>query len=311
MYHFVVNPASRSGKGRKLWTEQVEPALCKASVPYKAYFSQKIGDVSDIVCSIMANEQETPIRIIILGGDGTMNEAMQGVTDFSKVVFGYIPTGSSNDLARDLKIPKNPAAALDLILHSGEEIAMDLGCVTYEDNEKRRFCVSCGFGYDAAVCESALHSKAKQTFNKIGLGKLTYLFIALQNLISSKKVDTVLTLNGLEPVEIKKMIFSASMIHRFQGGGFMFAPDADASDGFLDICTAGDIHKLVVLCALPTAFKGKHLRFKGITLHRGESCTIEAASPLWVHTDGEVFRQSSKVTITCEKQCLHLIAPKR
>ena len=127
-----------------------------------------------------------------------MNEALQGIADPSKVILGYIPTGSSNDLARDLGIPKEPKAALDLILRNAAPRVMDLGRLTYLDEdqpeESRLFAVSCGIGFDAAVCAEAMHSPIKDTMNRIGLGKLTYLGIALKQLITARKVSCTLTL---------------------------------------------------------------------------------------------------------------------
>ena len=189
MYHIIINPASRSGKGKKIWKEQIEPALLRDNISYSSYFSEKAGDVAEIAAQILGEATEFPVSLIVLGGDGTVNEALHGLSDTSKITLGYIPTGSSNDLARDLNIPTEPTAALELILHSGSVQPMDLGTVTYSDGKKRRFAVSCGIGYDAAVCEEALHSKMKNILNKLGLGKLTYLGIALKQLFASKPVS--------------------------------------------------------------------------------------------------------------------------
>lgn len=309
MYHIIINPASRSGKGMKIWKEQVEPALHRAHVPYLTYFSQQAGDVAGICREIMAQAGESSVYLIILGGDGTVNEALLGISDTSKVILGYIPTGSSNDLARDLKIPTAPTAALELILHSGKALPMDLGTVTYSDGERRRFAVSCGIGYDAAVCEEALHSKMKNALNKLGLGKLTYLGIALKQLFAAKAVSGRLILDDNAPIDIGSILFTACMLHRYEGGGFMFCPDADAGDGLLNLCAVGDLPKSLVLFALPTAFKGKHYRFKGITPYTARTVTIETSSPLWVHTDGEVTRKNSRITITCEQHAIRIIRP--
>lgn len=309
MYHIIINPASRSGKGAKIWKEQVEPALDREHVPYCSYFSRQAGDVAKIAGEITASSGESPVFLIILGGDGTVNEALCGISDTSKVILGYIPTGSSNDLARDMEIPKNPTAALELILHSGKALPADLGTVTYSDGTKRRFAVSCGIGYDAAVCEEALHSKIKNVLNKLGLGKLTYLGIALKQLFAAKAVSGKLILDDNAPIDIGSILFTACMLHRYEGGGFMFCPDADAGDGLLNLCAVGDLSKALVLFALPTAFKGKHYRFKGITPYTAEKVTIETSSPLWVHTDGEVTRKSSRITVSCERHALRIIRP--
>ena len=309
MYHIIINPASRSGKGIRIWEKQVEPILQQREVAYCAYFSKHPGDVAALTAKIMADSKETPVHFIILGGDGTINEALQGITDTSRAVIGYLPTGSSNDFARDLRIPSNPAQALELILSSGREQAFDLGTVTYEDGETHRFAVSCGIGYDAATCEEVLRSGIKKILNKIGLGKLVYLWIALKQLIGTKKVSAKIILSDTTVFQIDKMYFTVCMLHRFEGGGFNFCPEADATDGILDMCMAADLSKPKVLMALPSAFKGKHYRYKGITGFKAPGLTIETSTPLWVHTDGEVARKSSKITVSCEQQAIRIIVP--
>lgn len=201
MYHIIINPASRSGKGAKIWSEQIEPALRESDAVFQTYFSQKAGEVKHLAAQITAEYKDDPdLKLIVLGGDGTVNEALQGIADPSKVILGYIPTGSSNDLARDLGIPKEPKAALDLILRNAAPRVMDLGRLTYLDEdqpeESRLFAVSCGIGFDAAVCAEAMHSPIKDTMNRIGLGKLTYLGIALKQLITARKVSCTLTIEN-------------------------------------------------------------------------------------------------------------------
>lgn len=310
MYHIIVNPASRSGRGIKIWKEEVEPALNRSGVEFIPHFSKKAGDVAKLVEEVLETAKEPKVSLIILGGDGTMNEALIGIKDPSRVVLGYIPTGSSNDLARDLQIPTEPTAALDLILHTGAPKLQDLGTVTYEDGTKRNFFVSSGIGYDAAICEEALHSKMKDALNRLSLGKLTYLGIALKQLLATEAISGKLTLDGGKTIDVGNILFTACMIHRFEGGGFMFCPKADPSDGRLDLCVVGDLPKGKVLLALPSALKGNHYRFKGISAYSAKEITIETSSPLWVHTDGEVTRKSSKIQVSCEKQAIALITNK-
>lgn len=310
MYHIIINPASRSGRGVRIWREQVEPVLKEENVPYEVHFSKEKGDIAKTVASLSdGSAEDGQLTLIILGGDGTVNDAIQGIPAEADVTLGYIPTGSSNDLARDLGIPRKPRAALELILHTGRPRPMDLGRLTYPDGESRRFCVSCGLGYDAAVCEEAQRSRFKTILNKMGLGKLTYLGIALKQLFASKAISGRLSLDNGAPIDIGTMLFVTGMIHRFEGGGFMFCPEADDSDGLLDLCAVGDLPKLLVLFALPTAFKGKHYRFKGITPYRTRQFTLETDHPLWMHTDGEVSRKADRITVVCERHAVRIIAP--
>ena len=217
MYHIIVNPASRSGRGRLIWKETIKPALIERQIPYKAYFSKKAGDVARLAQEITSQAGSDDLRLIILGGDGTVNETLQGISSFEHVVIGYIPTGSSNDLARDLGIPRDPLAALLHILSAEKDAGrirlMDRGSVTFGQT-KHSFAVSCGLGFDAAVCAEAMQSKIKDTLNKIGLGKLTYLGIALKQLFAAKPVSCTLYLDERDPIHIKKYLFAAAMNHR-------------------------------------------------------------------------------------------------
>lgn len=324
MYHVIVNPASKSGRGRAIWA-RLEPIFKEKNIPYKVLFSKGAGHVAKVVEKLTALDaaegEKAPIKLIILGGDGTVNEALQGIQDFDKVMIGYIPTGSSNDLARDLQLPKKPEEILHTILEGQTARTMDLGLLTYADtsgersrikanavSDKRFFAVSSGIGFDAAVCEEALNSRFKNILNKLKIGKLTYLVIALRQLIAAKAVSCDIYLEEQEaPIHIDRFLFTAFMIHKYEGGGFKFCPMADETDGKLDLCVVGNIPKPVILTALPTAFFGKHYIFSAIRHYTTSKVTFQTSLPLWVHTDGEVYMKSDHITVSCLPQKIKLM----
>ena len=143
--------------------------------------------------------------------------------------------------------------------------------------------------------------------NRLKLGKLTYLGIALKQLIAAKPISCELSLDGGAPIYVNRFLFIASMIRRYEGGGFKFCPDADAEDGLLDLCFVGNLPKLLILIALPTAFFGKHYLFPHITHYRASRVEIKTSAPLWVHTDGVVHLKSDHIYLSCEKQKLRLL----
>ncbi len=306
MYHFILNPVSRSGKGQKLWNTVIEPYLQAARVSYEAHFSREAGDITRLTREIASADSSEPHRIVILVGDGTMDEALQGIDDLSRVALGYIPIGSGNDFTRDMPIPRDPLKALKRILEAAETTAVDIGTTTYEDGASHRFIVSSGIGFDAAVCEETNRSEMKGFLNKIGLGKLTYLGIALKQLFASRAVSCQIRIDDGEPISIQKILFVAFMNHMYEGGGFKFAPQADYRDGLLDLCVVGDLSKALILMALPTAFFGKHYMFKGITAYRARKVEIQTSAPLWVHTDGEVARRGDRLVVTCQRRALQM-----
>ena len=288
MYHFIVNPVSRSGKGLKLWQQQIEPELKTQNIEYSVEFSKARGDVTNIVAKISsAAKNESNCIIVILGGDGTVNDAVQGIKDFENTTLAYIPTGSSNDFARDLTLPKSVKKNLRRILDAKASVLMDVGQVETERGT-RRFAVSSGLGFDGAVCQKSVHSILKKRLNKIGLGKLTYLGIALNQIINAPKVDAEITFADGKKINAKNLLFFAAMVHKYEGGGFKFCPKADAYDGELDFICAANKTVPGILLALPTAFFGFHSIFKGIDIYRFKTAEIKTSIPLWLHTDGEV-----------------------
>lgn len=317
MYHIIVNPASKSGRGIRIWQE-LEPVFIKRNIPYQVRITSHAGHVKEIIQEITQNNEM--LNLIILGGDGTINEALQGITDFSKIKIGYIPTGSSNDLARALKLPKSPQEILEKILSGEHNHTEDLGKLTYvnkdvhstlpQDNntDSHYFVVSSGIGFDAAVCEEALSSPIKNLFNKLKLGKLTYLGIAIKQLITASAVSCDIYLDDKPPIHLKRFFFIASMIQPYEGGGFLFGPDADSSDGLMDICIIGKLPKLFILLALPTAFFGKHFIFPRVYSYRAARMEIKTSAPLWVHTDGEVYLKSNHIYLSCEQQKIQFLA---
>lgn len=315
MYYFIVNPASKTGLGEKYW-QRIKPILDERKIEYKSIFSRRVGHVEEIVRKLTSETQKDKVHIVVLGGDGTVNEAVQGIEDFDKVVMSYIPTGSSNDLARDMGISRNPEEALEAILKAEKERFMDMGLVHYDkafingreaEIPDRRFMVGCGMGFDAAVCEEVAKSKLKNILNKLKLGKLTYLGIALKQLIQSEMIHGKVILDDTKEIPVKRMYFTVAMVHHYEGGGFKFCPDALDDDGLLDFCVASDASKLRVLRIIPTAFDGKHIRFKEIQMFRAKKATIEADKPMWVQTDGEVKTQASQITVSDLGKKVHFI----
>ena len=117
-----------------------------------------------------------------------------------------------------------------------------------------------------------------------------------------------LTLDDGRQVRYPHTYFAAAMNLRFEGGGFMFCPKADYKDGLLDIIVISGLPKLKVLALLPTAFKGWHVRFKGIHITSCKSVDITSERALPLHTDGEpVFRQTH-INLCLEPDQLRIIA---
>lgn len=269
--------------GEMIW-RQLEPELIKRRIDYQCRLTHKRKEAARIAEEITGDGK--PHTLVVLGGDGTLNEAVNGIRCPGQTTVGYIPIGSSNDFARGLGIPQDPETAMRMILHPAEIKQIDIGELV-SGNRSRRFAVSAGIGFDAAVCHEVCVSKWKVFLNRIGLGRLSYAAVALNRLRKDRPVTMRLTFeDGTEKI-LERTYFAAFMNLSYEGGGFKFAPEADPCDGLLDVAAAHGIGIPKVLFLLPLALLGKHTCFKGVSLIKCREVHIQSERALPLHTDGE------------------------
>lgn len=301
-YIFIINPNSRSGKGGMVW-EMIQPELLKRGISYEYYYTKRTRHATSIVEEITSDGEEH--NLIVVGGDGTLNEVINGIQELDKVTLGYIPSGSGNDFARGMKISKDPLVALDAILSPSEIKKVDIGLLS-KAGQHRKFAISAGIGFDAAICHEVAISKYKLLLNKIKLGKLSYVLVALNRLFHDQRVQAEVFVDEESVRIFKKVYFVAIMNQPYEGGGFKFCPKAKANDGKLDVLVISSLPRFVVLMLLPTAFKGWHVLFPGITTLQGERVSVIVERPLAVHTDGEPSYLRKAITAQVLKEQLRV-----
>lgn len=301
MYYFIVNPGSRTGKGHELW-ETLKERLESSKTEYEVFFTQGAGDATRFAEKICKEHPEMK-NIVICGGDGTANEAVNGLSDYGNFILGYVPTGSSNDLARGLGIPDDPVTALMHAISPDNYKYVDHSVVEYLDGSGRsskRFAVSTGIGYDAEICRQAMVSKFKKFLNLIGAGKLIYLLIGFKLILTCKRTKATITVDGEKKIETNGLLYMSSMNTLYEGGGIPMAGfDTDPSDGKLTLCIVHDISRWQHLLMMPSASKGGHIGKKGVEIITCREVEIETSEPLAIHTDGEVDSDSTHIRVSC------------
>ena len=268
------------------------------------FFTKRIGHGTELAKKLTEGPGEH--MIVALGGDGTVNEVVNGIVRIKDTVLGYIPTGSGNDLAGGLGLSTDPMTSIEHILENKSHLQMNVGVVEVE-GMKRRFAVSSGMGWDAAICHEVAVSKLKKFLNKIKLGKLSYVAIAVKQIFAFKTAPMEVQIDGKEPMKFNSNFFSAVMNSPYEGGRVMMCPAASWSDDLLDICIVDNVPKLKLLLVIPLAYKGWHKFFKGVHIKRGEKMTLRSSKPLPMHVDGENFGYHTEATMYLEKEKLRVI----
>ncbi len=331
MFYIVINPSSSSGRGLRSW-KKIEPLFVahrnETGENYRVFFSSPKRSIESIVRKLTSYDRN--IRLVILGGDGTINEAVNGICDFRRVQLGYIPIGSGNDFAKGLGLSRDLIALTRTILRGETVRSIDVGEVTFnnrsdildprshnvirdgmdprESGVKRRFVVSAGIGYDAEICQRAMVSPAKAALNKVHLGKLIYIAEASRLILTTPMLPYRVRYSDDTRLRYSKTLFVVCMNQRFEGGGFMFCPDASDRDGKLDLCIAAGLrNRLSFFYIFPTIYGGHHRRFPVIHTARSGSVSIKTPLPMWVHTDGEVSCRSTHIDVSTLQEVLHLM----
>jgi YegS/Rv2252/BmrU family lipid kinase len=310
MLYFIANQTASTGKGAGIWKD-VQNILREKHEKYEAHVTKYEGHASDIAREICCKD-DPDICIVVVGGDGTMNEVINGMEHFDRVRFGMIPAGSGNDFARGMGIRKDFKENIERIIDGCKKgpsyyTEVDLGKVSWDNGaQSKLFGISSGVGMDAIVCKKALHSRLKTFLNKIHLGKLTYVLLTIQTLFSMDTGELTAEFDGRKKA-FHKLIYLAAMNLRAEGGGVPMAPKATPYDGSLSICSASGIPKWRTFFCLPILLAAKHEHLKAFQLNECRNVKIHISKPFVLHADGEYCGDVTDVEFSCEAQKLHMI----
>ena len=289
MLYFFINPASRSGKGARKWDE-VEVLLKEKNIPYEAHFLEANVSPLPVMEEIFAKEGTSPVSVVLIGGDGTVNQCLNGVPDFERLELSVIPTGSGNDFCRNKNIPKDVSEQLDRIANKRNRLDVDRAVIAFPNADgtetKKSFLVSTGIGYDAEICDDANRSKLKKVLNKIKLGKLVYLLIGIKGIFSANLSDMKITIDGVTK-DYHNVFFIATMNQPYEGGGVAMTPKASDTDGLFDFLIFHGVSRLKALCTIPLLYVKKHAGKPGVTLLTGKEISVTSSNKRVYHTDGE------------------------
>lgn len=308
MYYFIVNEHSGRGRASKEWL-YVKQEMQAAKIPFFAWTTRGAGDATVLAQRVCALPEEDK-KIIVVGGDGTINEVINGITDFEQVSLGVIPLGSGNDFARGLGISRKPREAMRQIYASSGEQCIDLGKVSVDGAEKRRFGISAGVGLDAKVCERVDASAQKSVLNSVGLGNLAYGVMTLSvvaNMEWAEGTVEVTKEDGMEAFVFDKLLFLSAMNFPWEGGGVPIAPDASGSDGLLSVCMASGMSKPSAFMRLPKLARGRHYGVRGINHAEASKVEVKVEAPLVVHADGEILGYGTDICFEIMPHILHVL----
>jgi YegS/Rv2252/BmrU family lipid kinase len=237
-------------------------------------------------------------QIVVVGGDGTLNEVVNGlfrqnICQPSDILLGLISVGTGNDWGRMYEIPASYKKQVRM-LQKRHTILQDAGQASYRlsgEVENRYFVNVAGMGYDALVAEKTNAAKQKGKG-----GTITYLLNLISGLFQYRSIHLEISVDG--KVAFTGKVFSLSIgICKYNGGGMMQLPDAIPDDGQLDMTIIRQITRYRVVTNLKYLYDGTFVNLPEVNQYRGKVITITSkpAHRLYLETDGESLGHSPLV----------------
>lgn len=284
----IVNPAAGAGRARRA-ARELTATLRALGLQVECVETSAPADGERLARGAVT-EGYGPV--VGVGGDGTLQEIANGLLTLPcRPPLGVVPTGRGNDFARSLGLPRAPADVATLIGRQTTRTVDLARC------ETRHYLAAAGVGFDAEVATAVRRSGAR--------GALSYVLHTLLELRRHANRELTIHLDG-RPLQRRAFLVAVANT-RFYGGGMMICPEADPSDGLLDVCIIGNVSRAEVVRLLPGVYFGRHARHPAVEFHRVRRVRVEGPPATRVHVDGEAAGEAP-VSFEIVPRALEVIA---
>ncbi len=308
----LVNPAS--GRGRSGATGQM---VADRLIARGDAVSVLAGDTAAHTGKLVGEAVATGTDVVVaVGGDGLIHLAVQHLAG-TDTALGIVPSGSGNDYARALGIPRrDSAAAIDLIATTAP-VALDLarldrpprtgsgdtsdgGTGNETDSPPRWFAEVMSAGFDSRV-------NARANRMRFPRGGARYSAAVLAELGDTRGIDVTVSVDGVAHRHRAEMVTVG--VTAYYGGGLAMLTGADPTDGQLDVLVVDELSPLRLLTLFPRVFTGSHLRLPVVHRYRGTRVAVTADRKVLSYADGEPF-VTLPVSLSCVRGAVRVFCGK-
>jgi YegS/Rv2252/BmrU family lipid kinase len=279
----IINPNAGKRKGIRDWSH-IAGWLNHFKFNYHPVFTEYPRHAIDLTSDQI---EKGYTRIIVVGGDGTMNEVVNGIFQqqrfkTTEISLGMITVGTGNDWGRMFGIPKDYKEAIQVLLQN-KTFIQDAGMVEYKRNtasENRYFVNIAGLGFDAEVVRKTNRLKERGKG-----GPLIYLINIFSSLVNYKFVNAMISVDGRD---MENEILSMNVgICKYNGGGMMSVPGAIPDDGLFDLTVINRMSRPDILLSLRRLYDGTINKHPKVDSFTGKSIRVESDDRIMLETDGE------------------------
>jgi diacylglycerol kinase (ATP) len=281
---FIVNPHAGNGSTGSAWP--FIESLAKDRIgPFESYMTTGPGDAMTLAKNAIAEK----VRLLVgVGGDGTLNEVVNGVMAAEEairqdVILGFIPNGTGCDFVRTVSIPQDSEQAVELIA-SGPVRSIDLGLLDFKDHTGRDRCryfhniASFGLGGHVA-------RRVNRTTKTLG-PFISFMWATLISILLCGKKRIQISID--DDFKKEMVVWNLAVANgQYHGGGMRVAPNASICDGFLDITIIGDLTIPEVFLNLSKLYNGRICDIDKVITLTGKKAAATSDDRVYIEADGE------------------------
>jgi diacylglycerol kinase (ATP) len=283
----IANPVAKKASLRKI--ERAALVLRGKGFETETLLTQKRGDAEFLA---RQSVEKRPHFIMAAGGDGTINEVLNGAAG-SDVPVAFLPLGTTNVLAKELGIPEDIVGAVEAALCRPAR-KVSLGKIESAGLAGRYFCLMAGVGLDG----KAVHD-VNASIKKVS-GKAAYILSGIKNICTYSQEELLVRLDGVGHRGYEAIVCKASKY----GGHFRVAPEADLGNTYFYTCIfKGRRRRDFVRYALGV-MTGRHLRYEDVEYIKSSDVQIEGKAHIQI--DGD-YLGLSPARLSVEKDIVKLI----
>jgi diacylglycerol kinase (ATP) len=283
----ILNPwAGRGTAGER--RRDIEWALARAGISFDLWATHARGGATELAWQGIEKGYNP---IVAVGGDGTINEVMNGIMGAEahtgqRTRLGILPFGTGSDFIKifDRIQPNDVAGGIQRLVEQRIQ-KIDLGRVQIGEQQPRLFINALGIGFDAHVAAESLKLTRLR-------GLAVYLVAILRGLVTYRAHPMTVEFAG---TKINRRLLFASIANgRCQAGGFWLTPEALVDDGLFDLCLVDNMRLDEIIRHIPKVMEGTHTKLRQVTMGRAQQVRITCSAPMPVATDGEVLATDAR-----------------
>ncbi|MFG6116673.1 diacylglycerol/lipid kinase family protein [Halobacillus sp. MO56] len=307
MHIVIVNTIAGNGRALTI-LEKIQRDPSFQANQCRSFITDYKGHAEEIAKQVTEIYHEKIKTVIIIGGDGTLHEVLNGMKHYPEIPLAVIPAGSGNDFARGAGIHTNSVTLFKRIIDHPKVLTFKPGAYRFHNDVKnpRHFMNSIGFGLDAEVAYKADNSSFKKVFNRMRIGFMSYVLAFFTVIPAYQSLDITLTIDG-KVKHVKGAYMITVSRHPYYGGGMKIAPQASLKKDFYSVIVVESLPKWKILLLFITVFFGKHTSLREVKQYKGRAITVESPSKIPVQVDGEVGScRFCKMEIPEQKRMVYL-----